>query len=167
MKQKLLITLCITLLTFTTTGLAKKRKFPRGCDEVGFTFQGNNLILTPTSENPEQTLYLLHNLAGKRIQLVTQQPWRKKITDFNWKSSLDPYRWTAFALSRKNIAFMCRYDYISHEDRYINCMKALEVCEYPRAKFAEGKMGTYWIAENSSMREIVRRTIRSGILLRW
>ena len=48
----------------------------------------------------------------------------------------------------------------------VNCGETIEICQYPRAVFAEHNRGTYWIGEGSSRKRAVKDVIEHGILLR-
>ena len=56
------------------------------------------------------------------------------------------------------------YGEFTHE---VNCQDVVEVCQYPRAKFASHNQGNYWISTNRSKYGTRNEVIRKGILLKW
>ncbi len=79
---------------------------------------------------------------------------------------LEPGSWAAFASDMPYLTFECRTTE-NEQTKLINCAEALEICEYPRAKFALSNMGNYWVSANKPQRDIVNDAASKGIYLHW
>lgn len=161
------ILVLISFLFFSPLILAATT-FPRGCEAVGFQYINNEIKLQPVKneKNEVQTLYLLHNQA-KFIIEVQNKVDKELIVAPIWKVSLRQKRWAAFAIDKKSILFNCKKPERNGTVAAINCQDVLAICQYPRAKFSLSNLGTYWVTNNRSKNEVVRRASGKGILLRW
>ena len=110
--------------------------FPHGCELKGFGYQENNLIL---NERPEQSFYLLQNRSTHSIELEHHDI-KNTFMSPKLHAKLDPLQWAAFASDIEDLQFKCS---MNDADQIINlnCSEVLEVCQYPRAKFALSNKG--------------------------
>jgi len=153
--------LFIALFLSNTVSFAINQ-FPRGCEVTGFTWHEYYLVL---SDNPKQTFYLIQNRSDKNIELIrhTDKP---VFMSPKLRAHLGPKKWSGFALDEKMAYFQC----LEKKDGNISpvkCSEVLEICQYPRVKFALSNMGTYWVATNKPQRKVIRDAISKGLLLRW
>lgn len=148
---------CLLFLTYTSLSLANT-PFPKGCEQVGYHFDGDELIL---NEDNEQTLYFIENNSNYRLQLKYDEK-RNVFMSVGWQTVLNKKKWAAFASDTKAQHFQC-----SIKDKKVRCHTHLRVCQYPRVKFAMSNMGSYWVATNVSLWQAKRTAIKKGILLRW
>ncbi|HAT9099651.1 TPA: enhanced entry protein EnhB, partial [Legionella pneumophila subsp. pneumophila] len=136
--------------------------FPRGCEVTGFGYSENYLILNETGN---QTYYLIQNRSDSKIELE-----RFDNSDAFMipplQASLDPMSWAAFASDVKNLNFKC-YKHVDENTALVDCRDVLEVCQYPRVKFALSNMGNYWISTNKSQNEVIQESVAKGIYLKW
>lgn len=146
--------------------LSQADAFPRGCEVRGFGYDGRHLILNETGT---QTLYLIQNRAGRTIEL-------RRVEDPNVFMSpplitrLDAEKWAAFASDIQELNFECLLSQKDSQDnkvQNIDCREALDVCQYPRVKFALSNMGNYWVTTNKTQSQVINDTAGKGILLRW
>ena len=163
----------IICLGIWTSGYADT--FPRGCEVRGFSYDGRFLVLNETGE---QSLYLIQNRYYKTIEL-------RRLENPNVFMSppliarLDQENWAAFASDIKELNFECfiakpkievdKADVASIKPplEQIDCREVLDVCQYPRVKFALSNMGNYWVSTNKKQSEIIHDAAGKGILLRW
>lgn len=136
--------------------------FPSGCEVTGFAFFNNYLML---NDSPKQSFYLLQNFSDTQIELKRFAP--KKI--FMMPSlliQLEPQKWAALAVDLQNLYFQC---FIKKNDKTeaIGCQDVLDVCKYPRAKFALSNMGSYWVSANKEQTEVIKEAAHKGIYLHW
>jgi hypothetical protein len=146
---------------FVTTSVAAGA-FPRGCEVTGFAYSQNTLVL---NENKDQTFYLVQNRSKNKIELERLSSGETFMTP-PLQASIDPMNWAAFASDVKNINFKC-YQHINENTVNINCQDVLEICQYPRVRFALSNMGTYWISANKSQNAIIQDAVAKGIYLKW
>lgn len=136
--------------------------FPRGCEVSGFEYQQNYLILNDTGE---QSYYLIQNRSDAKIELERYE------TDDVFMSpplqaTLESMNWAAFASDVKNLNFKC-YKHIENDTSIVDCRDVLDVCQYPRVRFALSNMGNYWISFNKPQNEVIQDSVAKGIYLKW
>lgn len=136
--------------------------FPRGCEVTGFGFNQNLLTL---NESGNQSYYLVQNTTNARIEMERQEHEESFMTP-PLLATIDPANWAAFASDVKNLNFKC-YKHVGDNTAQINCQDALEVCQYPRVKFALSNMGNYWISVNKTQYEVIQDSVAKGIYLKW
>jgi hypothetical protein len=141
---------------------AHAANFPRGCETTGFGYNGRYLIINP---NGQQTFFLLENRAGKTVQLQRHET-RDVFMSPKLETNLASAAWAAFASDEQNLVFQCA---IKNESGFsdINCNEALNVCQYPRARFALSNMGNYWVSTNKSQGLVIKEAVAKGIYLKW
>ena len=115
--------------------------FPRGCEVTGFGYSQNHLILNETGS---QSYYLIQNRSNSKIELERINT-EEAFMSPPLHAILEPMNWGAFASDIKNLNFIC-YQHINENKSLIDCRDVLEVCQYPRVKFALSNMGNYWIS---------------------
>lgn len=136
--------------------------FPRGCEVSGFAFNQNLLTL---NESGNQSYYLVQNITNTRIELERQDN-EESFMSPPLLASLDATNWAAFASDVKNLNFRC-FKHVGDTTQQINCQEALEVCQYPRVKFALSNMGNYWISTNKSQYQVIQDSVAKGVYLKW
>lgn len=161
--------LCSTLSAATT--------FPRGCEVKGFSYDGRFLVVNETGG---QTLFLIQNRDKKPIEL-------RRVENPNVFMSppliarLEAEHWGAFASDIQALSFECLLgpspagDGTTNSESqdakktptFVDCREVLDVCEYPRVKFALSNMGNYWVSVNKTQHQVIQDTAGKGILLRW
>ncbi|AHE67071.1 hypothetical protein [Legionella oakridgensis] len=161
-RNKKIIILFAWLSIWTNMSIAATTVFPRGCEVSGFGYSDNYLIL---NDKGEQTFYLIQNRSDTQIELERHET-REVFMSPTLKSKLDPSQWAAFASDLENLHFKC----FTHQDNnvaMVNCNDVLEVCQYPRVKFALSNMGNYWVSTNKPQAQVIKDAVAKGILLRW
>ena len=81
-------------------------------------------------------------------------------------AKLDGANWGAFASDIENMYFQC---FVKQNDEpvRVNCEEVIDICQYPRVKFALSNMGNYWVSTNKSLMQVINETSSKGIYLRW
>lgn len=136
--------------------------FPRGCEVSGFAYNQNNLIL---NENGEQSYYLIQNRSEAKIELERHETGDAFMSP-PLQASLEPMNWAAFASDVKNLNFKC-YKHAAENTSIVDCRDVLDVCQYPRVKFALSNMGNYWISADKSQNAVIQDSVAKGIYLKW
>ena len=147
---------------FLSTAPAWSTTFPHGCEVQGFAFTGRDLLV---NNKGDQAFYLIHNNASQDIQLQRiEDPTAFMSPPLTAKIS--PDQWAAFASDIQNLPFECVY---VHDNRTttVNCSDVLDICQYPRAKFALSNMGNYWLSVDKDQRTIINDAVAKGIYLHW
>jgi hypothetical protein len=136
--------------------------FPRGCETNGFVFNHNFLILNP---NGKQSFYLIENRTKETIRIQRHET-RDVFMSPKLITNLNSSDWAAFASDEDHTYFKCA---IKENDSKVavNCNDVLEVCQYPRARFALSNMGTYWVSTNKPLDMVVKEAVGKGIYLKW
>ena len=152
--------LMLSLVLVSTVNASSS--FPRGCEVSGFAYDQNFLVL---NERGDQSYYLIQNRSDTKIELERHD------TDDAFMSpplqaSLDPMNWGAFASDVKNVNFKC-YTHAGENTAQVDCRDVLEVCQYPRVRFALSNMGNYWISVNKAQNGVIQDSVAKGIYLKW
>lgn len=137
--------------------------FPRGCEVSGFGFSKNFLVL---NEHGDQMFYLLQNHSNKTIELVHYETETDVFMSPKLESQLSPTHWSAFASDISNLYFQC-FVKNGEERQAVNCSEVLDVCQYPRVKFALSNMGNYWVATDKPLTQVIKDSTAKGIFLHW
>ena len=136
--------------------------FPRGCEVSGFGYAQNFLIL---NENGDQAFYLIQNRTDAKIELERHETGDAFMSP-PLQVALDPGNWGAFASDIKNLNFKC-YKHVAENTSPVDCGEVLDVCQYPRVRFALSNMGNYWISSNKTQSAVIQEAITKGIYLKW
>ena len=151
----------ITLNTLAASG-AFSSTFPHGCEVSGYGYSQNYLVL---NERGDQAFYMLLNRSGKPVDIEHHET-KDVFMSPKLHSKLDPQQWSAFASDVDNLHFKC-YTQEGENTVTLNCGEVLDVCRYPRVKFALSNMGNYWVSTNKSQWQVIKDAAAKGILLRW
>lgn len=160
MLYKQTITLFLSSLLLTSS--IQAGTFPRGCEVTGFGYGANNLIL---NELGEQSYYLIQNRSDTTIELERQATDNSFMTP-PLQATIEPSNWGAFASDVKNLNFRC-YKHQDENTAVIDCREVLDVCQYPRVRFALSNMGNYWISSNKTQNAVIQDSVDKGIYLKW
>ncbi|STX51729.1 Enhanced entry protein EnhB [Legionella busanensis] len=153
------LTLMAVILSVNTLTYAN---FPRGCEVTGFGYNGPNLVV---NDKGGQTFYLMQNRSDQLVELK-----RVETEDIFMSPSLtakiNPKNWAAFASDIENLYFQC-FHIENNNAKQVDCREVLDVCQYPRVKFALSNMGNYWVSVNKEQRSVINDSTAKGIYLRW
>jgi hypothetical protein len=151
-----MITVCFSSMAATPSNL------PHGCEVIGFGYNENYLILNQTGN---QSFYLIQNRSTVPVELQRFET-KEVFMSPPLTAKLEPSNWGAFASDVENLHFQC---FINENDanKKIDCRDVLEVCQYPRVKFALSNMGNYWVSTNKTQSQVINESAGKGILLRW
>nr|WP_242602105.1 enhanced entry protein EnhB [Legionella yabuuchiae] len=136
--------------------------YPRGCEVTGFGYNEHYLIL---NEQGDQTFYLIQNRSDTKIELERHET-EEVFMSPTLQAKLDPKQWAAFASDVGNLHFKC-YQHSGNNTSLVKCSDVLDICQYPRVKFALSNMGNYWVSTNKPQAQVIKDAIAKGILLRW
>lgn len=136
--------------------------FPRGCEVTGFGYNQNYLLL---NDNGNQTYFLIQNRSDTTIEMERHETTEVFMSP-PLQATLAPNNWAAFASDVKNVTFKC-YKRMGEETTITDCREVLEVCQYPRVRFALSNMGNYWISFNKPQNEVIKDSVDKGIYLKW
>ena len=136
--------------------------FPRGCEVTGFGYQNNYLVINPDGQ---QAYFLIQNRSNQTIQLQRYET-RDVFMSPKLETNLASTYWAAFASDEPNMYFKCLINTES-KTSLVSCSEVLEVCRYPRARFALSNMGNYWVSTNKPQNLVIKESIAKGIYLKW
>lgn len=144
------------------TSLVQASSFPRGCEVTGFGYDGTLLTL---NDKGDQAYYLVQNHSQRNIELQRVET-REVFMSPPLTAQLKPEKWAAFASDVANQHFQCFYVEEANSEK-VDCREVLDICQYPRVKFALSNMGNYWVSINKTQREVINDSTAKGIYLRW
>lgn len=136
--------------------------FPRGCEVSGFGYSNNNLVL---NDNGVQAFYLIQNRSTTKIDMQRFDT-AETFMSPPLQATIEPMNWAAFASDVQNMNFKC-YKHDTEEAVPVDCREVLDICRYPRVKFALSNMGNYWISINKSQYDVIQEAVAKGIYLKW
>ena len=152
----------ITFFMFFNANIASSSTFPRGCEVSGYGYQQNFLTL---NEKGNPSLFLIENHSKDAIELELFET-NDELMSPKLHSKLDQGRWAAFASDVKSQHFKC-FTQQGDTTNIINCSEVLDVCQYPRVKFALSNMGSYWVSTNKEQGQVIHDAAAKGIFLHW
>ncbi len=157
---KLTIALSLSVCTLTSSFAAT---FPRGCEVSGFGFQDPYVTLNDTGD---QTLFFIQNRSNLSIELervVTEEAFMSP----KLQTKLGAGLWAAFASDVSNTHFQCLTRGEDNVAVSLKCADLIEICQYPRVKFALSNMGSYWVSTNKPQSQVIKDATDKGIYLKW
>lgn len=152
----------MTYFTFFIVNISSASTFPRGCEVSGYGYQQNFLTL---NEKGTPSLFLIENNSREAIELELYEANSEQMSP-KLHSKLDQGRWAAFASDVRSQHFKC-YTQQGDTINIINCSDVLDVCQYPRVKFALSNMGSYWVSTNKEQGQVIHDAAAKGIFLHW
>ena len=157
---KAIMSVFITTVFFHS--MAAANTFPHGCEVTGFGFSQSYLVV---NDSGAQAFYLIQNRSAAPVELQRYET-REVFMSPPLSAKIAPSNWAAFASDVENLYFQC---FASENDTTtkIDCRDVLDVCQYPRAKFALSNMGNYWVSTNKSQTQTINEAASKGIYLRW
>lgn len=150
------------ILCFVLSPLYAQPPFPQGCEPKGFTYLEGDLAL---NEGGGQTIYFIHNRSSQIVELQRHET-RDVFMSPKLHASIANNHWAAFASDERTFLFQC-YLKGEGEPTATNCANVLDVCQYPRVRFALSNMGNYWVSTNKPLELVVKEAVAKGIYLKW
>lgn len=136
--------------------------FPRGCEVTGFAYSGTNLIV---NNQGDQTFYLIQNRSPEHVELRRLASPDDFMTP-PLTAKIAPEHWAAFASDIQNFPFQC-FTLQENNTAKVDCRDVLDICQYPRVKFALSNMGNYWVSVDKEQQQTIKEATGKGIYLRW
>jgi hypothetical protein len=137
--------------------------FPRGCEASGFVFYKNFLVL---NEHGNQTFYLIQNHSDQTVEFEHFETKTDAFMSPKLQAKVAPSHWSAFASDVAQLYFRC---YLSQDEKRVpvNCANFLNVCQYPRVRFALSNQGSYWVSTDKEQAQVIKDASAKGIYLHW
>lgn len=158
--------LLILLIVFFASHLAladstskPTESLPRGCEPVNYQFQGKQLVLGKAGET-KQRLYLIENDLPNVVWVNHNS--EQLASETGWSSQVCTSRWTAIAIKHGEYRLSC-VEAQPGAEQYISCAKALRVCEMKHAKFKSDAEGSYLVAADKILADILYVIKQRGI----
>lgn len=152
----------IFVMTGYFCGNAAADSYPHGCEVTGFGFSQNYLVVNDTGA---QAFYLIQNRGTAQVELQRYET-RDVFMSPPLTAKINPSNWAAFASDVENLHFQCFVNE-NNSSVKIDCRDVLDVCQYPRVKFALSNMGNYWVSINKIQSQVINEATNKGIYLRW
>lgn len=137
--------------------------FPRGCEASGYVFYKNFLVL---NEHGNQTFYLIQNHSDQTVEFEHFETKTDVFMSPKLQAKVSPSHWSAFASDVAQLYFRC---YLSQDGKRVpvNCANFLNVCQYPRVRFALSNQGSYWVSTDKEQAQVIKDASAKGIYLHW
>lgn len=135
---------------------------PHGCEIKDFNYYNQNIVLNDTGQ---QAFYLIQNHSNRSIRMQRIET-RNVFMSPPLTAKIDPMSWGAFASNISNFHFQCFI--LENENLFpAACSTVIEICKYPRARFAQSNQGNYWVSINKSQQQVLNDAVSKGIYLKW
>ena len=152
----------LAIISVCSANTTYAEAFPRGCEVSGFAYNNGLLIV---NDSGRQSFYLIRNHSTIPIQMRRIET-RDVFMSPPLITKLDAGNTAAFASDVANFNFECRTTG-TESPSAIDCRDVLEVCQYPRVKFALSNMGNYWVSANKTQQQVINDAVAKGIYLKW
>lgn len=161
-KYTVSIFIFLAFFTIGCSGENSNSDFPKGCVTKNYEFNGKNLVLTEDSS--KQSLFLFNNISDTDFWLnhpVTKNPGASA----GWASSLEPGNWSALNISGvlENFEITCATMNEDGKLNYLDCRNAIKTCRVKDPVFDSDSSGSYWVAEDKSLDELIKTIKSRGI----
>ncbi|MDP3559166.1 MAG: enhanced entry protein EnhB [Legionellaceae bacterium] len=154
-------------LVIFLSGISLAWAFPKGCQPTGFSFTEHYLFLSDVSG---QQLFLIQNKSLDLIEIKHHER-ADEFMSPSLTAKIHANNWSAFASNIPNLGFECYRVNQTAEgpdtSTLISCAEALNICQYPRVKFALSNMGNYWVTADKPQADVIKDVADQGIYLRW
>jgi hypothetical protein len=160
-KSFFIIALFVLLSTIGCSADTSELGFPEGCTAESYEFRAQNVILNESSS--KQSLYLLHNVSDKSFWLnhvMSKDPGASA----GWASELNAGNWSAITINLEDFEMNCT-TLGTGEVKDLNCEEVIKVCKFEKPVFNSEDSGSFWVAENKSLTNLLDDIKSRGI--RW
>ena len=130
----------------------KSSIYPEGCEANGYKFSGKELVLN-SGGGENLNLFLIYNVSEGTVYM-NHEPKDDPGASAGWSTELDAGNWTAVSQSTPEFSFTCGKLVPGKFDE-IACIGVLKVCKYKDALFSKGAEGSYWVAENKPLNDLL------------
>lgn len=136
-------------------------KLLEACRTGGYVIRGRELLLAPSTQKDRQRLYVFHNDSKYPVTLGLAPA--GTMASAGWDTQLPPQHWTALVLARTDFRIQC--DFLKKgKTLSAPCSDLIRVCQIAEPDFMIGTEGTYWLAEDQSSGDALRKaTAERGV----
>ena len=150
----------LSFLLFYSVSLFAAEKMHPYCVDDGYIFKGNNIVFQPTTQEPEQQLFLLQNMASENLLLTHTD--KRFVVDLSWHAILEQNRWSTFAVDQNNFEASCSL-INENQETAVPCEQVLALCLFSKTRFALSSLGTFWPSQNKNLKQAILDARRKGI----
>ena len=130
--------------------------FPQNCQPM--LVKGETVELTTSSP----AIIVIHNLSS--MDLWITHPVTATTANAGWSSRIQAGNWSALALTKKKFAISCIESKPGHEQQ-VPCEGLLGLCQWSKIKFPESEKGTFWAAEDMSLKSLLAHIGSRGFII--
>jgi hypothetical protein len=158
MRNSLLLKgLLATLFSLSTVVLAADANV---CMPAEVKAQNKNIILPGVTESHTIKVYFVHNTSDKSLWI--DHPSDSGSAKAGWASFIQPGKWSALQLNRKNFILSCAVINPGQVD-YQNCSKVVTICIPQQMVVSSKQRGSYWLVENKLWDGLLKALEKRGI----
>lgn len=133
---------------------------PNNCVVKNFKFSGDNLLLNTDKVQTSQ-IFLLQNISTQAFFL--NHSVANPSASAGWASMLDTKNWSALLLNNpQSFAINCQ-QMGNGVSKTLTCQKTLKVCQLQSAKIPSSMNGSFWLAENLSLTQLLQKIQQRGV----
>lgn len=146
----------IGFLVLSSYVIASESTLPKGCQAV--RVQGDIV----TIEAKKKSLVFIHNLTSEDLWVT--HPVTDPSASAGWTSRLQSEKWSALSLEKGPFILNCIESRPGHEQQ-VPCQNAIAVCQWKKAKFPKDAQGTFWAAEDMSLKALIAAVGARGFVI--
>lgn len=147
-----MILFVISKTTFAAPGVT--------CSTVIVKSQNKNIILPGVDKPKAIQIFFVKNASKESLWL--DHPVEHRSASAGWSSYIQPEKWSALLVSRKEFAISCAVIQPGKVN-YQKCADVISVCIPKQASFESKRKGSYWLAENKSWDELLTALEKRGV----
>jgi hypothetical protein len=122
----------------------------------------NKNILLPAVDGVKK-VYFIQNVQAKGLWI--DHPVAHPSASAGWSSYVRAGNWSALVVDRKDFAISCAVIQPGKVE-YQDCIHAISVCSPKEVLFKSTTKGTYWLAEDKPLDELIKVASKRGVTIK-
>ncbi len=159
MMRKFILT---SLLMLTCSGVIAETE-NTDCVSIETSSENKEIILPGSNDPQTGKIYFIKNVTEKSIWL--DHPVLHPSVSAGWSSYLRPNHLSAILVNRKDFNLSCAVIKPGKLE-YLDCAKAISICVPKDASYKSNRKGTYWLAEDKPMDELMKALAKRGVKIK-
>ena len=123
------------------------------CTPLKLKIQNKTILLPDVEKDRPSQVYVVHNISPNSLWL--DHPTERKGMSAGWSSYIQPNKWSAIVLNRKDFAISCAVIQPGKVDEE-ECAKAVKVCHAENMTVTSKRKGSYWLVEDKTWNELTQ-----------
>jgi hypothetical protein len=131
------------------------------CTLAKVKVQDKNILLLAAGGTKQ--VYVIQNARTKGLWI--DHPVARPSASAGWSSYVRAGNWSALVVDRKEFTISCAVIQPGKVE-YQDCVHTISVCSPKEALFKSATKGTYWLAEDKPLDELVKAAAKRGVTIK-